>query len=556
LTYVSKRTPRAKQAEALSLIDGRDAFALLMAMRTGKTKVIVDDWGRQVDSGLQMDLGIIAPGGAYRPWEKALHLDLPDEIMSRTAVHVWDSSRAKTKSAIAARRSFLDHQGPRVLLMNVEAVSSVENAQSLLTEFLSQRRGKNCFTVDESVTIKNPEAKATKFVCLNLAPLAKQRRIMTGLVSPQSPLDVYCQYKFLDPKILGHDKFSTFRARHAKIRRICTLPNAVVEAKFAAAVGLSLLTALSVDEVRRRLAVLDPTLNVAAMDRLEAVRLLASSPDWMPRDRKIEAILGLGGWIQTIPTIEGYLHVEEIHDKIAPHSFRCRLEDCYDMPESDWSFRDVEMTREQRVAYDEMRQWATAYLADGRAASASNVITQMLRLHQICCGHVVDEDGRLRTFPQNRTKELLSILRDYDGKAVIWCSYDANIVVVQEALEREFGEGCVARFWGGNVRTREAEEERFKTDPAVRWMLGTPDAGGKGRDWSVADLTIYYSSRNNLDHRAQSEDRVKADGKTRMVSYVDLRICGTVEEKIIQALRDKLDMATVINGDNWQEWLI
>lgn len=556
MAYQSKRTPRAKQAEALSLIEGRDAFALLMAMRTGKTKVIVDDWGRQVDAGSQMDLGIIAPGGAYRPWEKAIAMDLPDEILSRTAVHVWDSSRARTKAALKSLGNLMAHQGPRVLLMNVEAISSVETARETWVKFLSQRRDANCLTIDESVIIKNPEAKATEFIIRELAPLTRQRRILTGLVSPQSPLDVYCQYKFLDPKILGHDRFSTFRARHAKIRRICTLPNAVVESKFHQTVGIHMLAALSAEEARRRLAILDPTLNVAGMDRLEAVRLLASSPDWLPRERKIDAILGLGGWIQTIPTIEGYLHVEEVHEKIAPHSFRCRLEDCYDMPASDWSFRDVEMTGEQRAAYDEMRDWATAYLADGKAASASNVITQMLRLHQICCGHVVDEDGTLRKFPQNRTKELLSILRDYDGKAVIWCSYDANIVTVQEALEREFGKGTVARFWGGNVKTREAEEVEFKTNPAVRWMVGTPDAGGKGRDWSVADLTIYYSSRNNLDHRAQSEDRVKADGKTRTCSYVDLRIRGTVEEKIVEALREKMIMADVINGDNWREWLI
>lgn len=556
MVYQSKRKPRAKQAEALSLINGRDAFALLMAMRTGKTKVIVDDWGRQVATGRQLDLGIIAPGGAYRPWEKALALDLPDDMLAATSVHVWDSGKARGRAAVNSRKNFMDHRGPRVLLMNVEAVSSIETARDLWVEFLSQRQHANCLTIDESVIIKNPEANATQFVVLRLAPLTKQRRIMTGLVSPQSPLDVYCQYKFLDPKILGHDKFTTFRARHAKIRRICTLPNAVVESKFSIAAGLGQLTALSTEEIRRRLSILDPTLNVAAMDRLEAVKLLSGSPDWMPRDRKVEAILALGGWIQTIPTIEGYLHVEEIHEKIAPHSFRCRLEDCYDMPESDWSFRDVEMSKEQRVAYDEMKLWATAYLSDGKAASASNVITQMLRLHQICCGHVTDESGRVKIFQQNRTKELLSILRDYDGKAVIWCSYDANIGVVQDALEREFGGGKVARFWGGNVRTREAEEVEFKTNPNVRFMIGTPDAGGKGRDWSTADLTIYYSSRNNLDHRAQSEERVKADGKTRMCSYVDLRIRGTVEERITQALRDKIDMASIINGDNWQDWLI
>jgi SNF2 family DNA or RNA helicase len=54
----------------------------------------------------------------------------------------------------------------------------------------------------------------------------------------------------------------------------------------------------------------------------------------------------------------------------------------------------------------------------------------------------------------------------------------------------------------------------------------------------------------------QSEERVKAVGKTRQVAYIDLRVKGTVEEKIIEALRGKIDIATVISGDDWKEWLI
>ena len=87
-------------------------------------------------------------------------------------------------------------------------------------------------------------------------------------------------------------------------------------------------------------------------------------------------------------------------------------------------------------------------------------------------------------------------------------------------------------------------------------MIATPDAGGKGRTWDVADLCIYYSSRNNLDLRAQSEERVKAQGKTRPIAYVDLRAPGTVDERIIGALRKKIDLATQITGDDYRDWLI
>ena len=87
-------------------------------------------------------------------------------------------------------------------------------------------------------------------------------------------------------------------------------------------------------------------------------------------------------------------------------------------------------------------------------------------------------------------------------------------------------------------------------------MVATPSAGGKGRTWDNADLVIYYSSDYNLENRDQSEMRVQGVEKKRGVEYVDLIVPGTVEMKILKALREKMDLAAAITGDNWKEWLI
>ena len=77
----------------------------------------------------------------------------------------------------------------------------------------------------------------------------------------------------------------------------------------------------------------------------------------------------------------------------------------------------------------------------------------------------------------------MDLLDEYDGKAVIWCAYDVRPDQVVEQPKRKFGEGSVARFWGGNANTREEEEPRFKTNPACRFMVATAAAGGRGRTW-------------------------------------------------------------------------
>lgn len=550
--YVSKRRPREKQLEALKSLRGRNAFALLMEMRTGKTKVIIDDWGRMVSEDKVLDLLVIAPGGAYLPWADAARADLPDELLKLTRIFTWVSGKAANKGVVREREAFLSHEGPRILIVNIEAIGQVARAREMCVAFLKQTPDANMLVIDESVIIKN-ESKAGNFCVETLSKLAAHRRILSGLISPRSPLDLYYQFKFLDPSILGYDRFTAFRARYAKVKHICMVPQKVIRSKFEHLVGLS--RSLTDAELNFKLKSVDPEFNLNQSRELKT-RFLQAAVDGMKRDDMIDAIGRLGGYVQTVPTIEKFLNVHELHDKIAPYSFRVRLSECYDMPKSDYSFYDVTMTPEQEKIYADLKAFATAELAFETHVTANHVVTQMLRLHQVLCGHTKDENGKVHLIPERRTKSLLEILEGYAGKAIVWCSYDADVRKVSDALTQEYGDGSTARFWGGNQQTREAEEVEFKTNPRCRFMVATPDAGGRGRDWSVADLVIYYSSRNNLDHRAQSEDRPKAVGKDRPIAYVDLRVRGTVEERIIEAIRAKMDLSMVINGDNWREWLV
>lgn len=473
MTYQSQSTPWTHQQAALDASQGREAFAFLMAMRTGKTKVTLDDFGRLEDSGKVDDLLIIAPAAVYETWRADMmkHLSLP--LMKRIRVALWSARGGPIPE------EFFLYPGPRALLVNVEALSSVQRARELCARFLGERR--SYCVVDESTSVKNPSAQRTKFVMTILAPLAQYRRILSGLPSPQSPLDLYAQFAFLDRNILNFKSFSGFRARYAILR-------------------------------------------------------------------KMQA----GG--RHFQIVVGYKNLEDLAEKIKPHSFRVLLEDCYDLPPKMYSRRVVELTEEQRRVYKELKTRATAELG-GAFVTATEVVTQILRLHQVLCGHAGDELGQVHAIPENRTKVLLQLLEEYDGKAVIWCSYDYNIRAVSQALADAYGDASVAKFWGGNRAEREGEEQRFKADPACRWMVATAAAGGRGREWSKADLVIYYSNSPNLEHRSQSEERAQAVGKTRSVAYVDLVAPGTVDEKILKILKDKITLSGVITGDAAREWL-
>lgn len=486
--YTPRFRPYTHQARANSRMWGLPAFALLMAMRTGKTKVLLDDWGRCEWEGLSDRLLVIAPGGVYRTWVKACDEHLSVDLRERCEVRAWESG--KPQKDLEAWCS--PGNAPRVLLINIEALSSVKRAREIAQLFLRNGRG-SMVAVDESTGIKNGDAARTQFINSKLGGLAAYRRILSGLPSPKSPLDLYSQFEFLEWRIFALRSFYAFRATYSNTKDII-------------------------------------------VDRRQNER---------------------GEWVggRKIKKVVGFKNLDKLQRRIAPYSERVLLEDCYDLPPKSYAFRDVELTPEQRKAYADMKAFGTARLGETAHVTAVNVVSQMIRLHQILCGHTVDEEGREHTIPENRTAQLLELLQEYDGKAIVWCSYDADIRKVAAALDGEFG-GTAARFWGGNKTTREAEEARFLNDPDCRWMVATAAAGGRGRTWMNADLVVYYSNTPDLEHRSQSEERPQGVGKTRPVHYVDLRALGTVDEKIIQALRDKIDLSAAVTGDNYKEWLI
>jgi len=174
----------------------------------------------------------------------------------------------------------------------------------------------------------------------------------------------------------------------------------------------------------------------------------------------------------------------------------------------------------------------------------------------VLMGHTVDTNGQPVTLKENRTQALLDLLAEFEGKAVIWVSYREDVHKVSQALRKEYGPRSVAQFWGGNEPTREEEEKRFKADPRCRWMVAPPQAGGRGRTWDNASMVVYFSNTYNLEHRLQSEERAQAVNKKDSVLYVDLVARNTVDEKIIHALRNKIDLSSKITRDNYQEWLI
>lgn len=497
-TYTPAIPPFNHQYEALEEGWDRPGYAYLLEMGLGKSRVTIDNFSLLYANDMCDAIFVLAPKSVYTNWTR-WDADNPGEFQKwlwpktkeNMRMHAYKAGRMKQDAKV--REELLDAMspGPRILAMNIEALSATDDAFNYALKFLRSHR---CMLViDESTVIKNPSAVRTKR-CLKLAPLATYRRILTGSPSTGSPSDLWAQFEFLGPgkQLLGVASrlYTLFRARYCILKEL-TVPGRAVPVK-------------------------------------------------------VEV---------------GVQNIDELAALVARHSFRRRKVDCLDLPPKVYMPpRHVEMTDEQKKAYTELRRHAMTVIRESREngdpaeVTTQLVITQLLRMHQVICGHVKTDDGRTLEIPSNRLKVLMEIIEDTDESVIIWCKYRPDAARIAAELRKVYGENSVAEWHGGITQAEREYGEGELQAGRKRFMVST-SAGARGRTWTRATLSIYYSNDTDLEVRQQSEDRNHRIGTTSTVTYIDLIVPGTLDEKIVKALREKKDIASAVLREGLEAWI-
>ena len=254
--------------------------------------------------------------------------------------------------------------------------------------------------------------------------------------------------------------------------------------------------------------------------------------------------------------IVGYRHLEELSGKVDVFSYRVLKKDCLDLPEKTYTVRYISMTPEQTKMYNELRDEALTLLQSGELVTVQNVMTQMLRLQQVLSGHLMSDDGELIELETKRLDAVLEIADEADGKMLIWSRFRNDIQRLYKTLEKQFP-GQVACYYGDTPDDKRQEIVTKFQDPdsELRFFIGNPSTAGYGLTLTEATTVIYYANDFNLETRIQSEDRCHRIGQKNPVTYIDLITEKTIDEKIVQALRNKIDIGAKVLGEEAREWL-
>ena len=455
---------------------GSPKFNIMGAQKYGKLKVLIDNVSMLYDKGKINGFLLIAPKGVYKNWyDSEIPIHMVDHIEKKMVL--WQANITKSQQK-KLDTLFEPGEDLHILIMNVDAFSTSKGVE-FAAKFLRCHR--TMMAVDESTTIKNPDAKRSKHIC-SLGQYAKYKRILTGSPVTKSPLDLYKQCEFLGEGLLDFTSYYAFRTRYAILK----------------------------------------TMN-------------------------------FGSHSAKVPV--GYKNLQELSDKIALFSDRVLKEDCLDLPAYTYQKRIIQLSKEQQKIYDQMKNVALAQM-DGKLMTTSTALVQLMRLQQITCGHFKADDGTIKFIKNDRISTLLDILEEVEGKAIIWAHWRQDIDAIVKALEKEYPGETVTYYGSTSTEGRAAAIKQIQ-DPKskVRFLVGTPQTGGYGITLTEANVMIYYSNGYDLEKRTQSEARINRIGQKRKMTYIDLICEKTVDERIVKALRKKINIASEVMGEELKKWI-
>lgn len=314
---------------------------------------------------------------------------------------------------------------------------------------------------DESSRIKNPTSKQTKAM-LKLSTVAEFKSILTGTPTPNTWLELFPQWKFLDPRMLG-ESFYAFRELYFQ-------------------------------------------------------KSHWNEYEWNPKPATANRL-------------------EQIK---SVYSVSWKKKDTQDLPPFASQWLELELTKEQKRAYNEMAADMVT-LIDEEAYDASIVLTKLLRLSQITSGFIQNTEGTNKTYftPNPKLKLLIESIKDLppNAKFIVWAVYHEDIRIITEALEKA-GVKCVQFYGGVSKPNREIALSEFIEGDAQAF-IAHPKSAGMGLNLSVASYSYRYSMNYSFEDYAQSVERFNRSGQKNPMNEYILVAKKTIDEIIAGVIEGK-----------------
>lgn len=232
-----------------------------------------------------------------------------------------------------------------------------------------------------------------------------------------------------------------------------------------------------------------------------------------------------------------YIHVRELQDIINNYSYRVKKSECLDLPEK-LPDEIIKVDLAEKQLYKSL---ATESAILDLEVLAENPLTRLLKLRQLCSGHIKLDDGTIKDVKTEKLSILKELIEGYDEtkKIVIFAEFKYSIKSICKMLDkmkikyvRLDGEQKDKQIW----RT-------FQNDESIKIIVCQYQTACAGIDLFASDTIIYYEPTLRSNTLEQSRDRIHRTGQVNKCSYIHLLTKGSVEVNIYRALAGYSDFS-------------
>lgn len=260
----------------------------------------------------------------------------------------------------------------------------------------------------------------------------------------------------------------------------------------------------------------------------------------------------LGGYQNRM--IVGYRHLDELVEKVHSIAFRIKIEDAVDLPPFIDETRAITLEPKAQSLYRMLEQDCYAELANGEV-TARNVLTQLLRLAQCTGGFIRDdikgEAQQVSGAKLDALEDIIDTCLDEEKKVVVFARFVPEIEAIAAMLKKKkIGYALIY----GATTDRADQVKKFQEDPDVKVFIGQLQTTGMGLTLTAANVAVFYSLDFSYANYEQSRARIHRIGQKQKCLYIHLVGKGTVDEKILNALKHKGDIAKIM-VDDWRSLL-
>lgn len=503
MVYEFKTKPYDFQREAFDYSKELEAFGLFFEQGCGKTKVAVDTIAYLMQSGEVENAIVVAPDGVHQNWGRSYgemkcqwETHCPDHVFNDTEVFIFNSVGSSTKKWEKEANRFCRSEKKKLLCISYNGLQTKRGRK--LADFINNQT-LSIVILDEAHKIKNFDTKRTKS-CIEFGNNANYRRILTGTLISQSLFDAYAPIMFLDPtywEMYGLGKYWSFK-NYFGVFKTLRDPNKT------------------------------------------QVRRVKVNGQWQTRRQPLE-----------FKKLISYRNEEELQSHIHRFGMRVKKEDVLsELPPMTYKLIPVPLSSEQRKFYDNMENEFFVELQNGEIVDAQMGMTKLQKLHQICQGWMYDEEKNVieigKTTP--RFEVLMDLCESTDQNVIIWTPFVPDIKRIVRGLE-ERGKRVVSYYGDTDKKIQRVVNREAYQSGDAQFFVANPAVAGEGIDLTNSGIMIYYANSYSVLQREQSGDRVARPGLKNPWTKIDIVSIDTFEDKILQSLEEKQNVASYLMKD-------